>query len=109
MGIGMVALFSGKTNEIITMAVFGALSLYIISMVSMIQLRRNAPELIRPFKVPFYPAFPIIALIISILSFISMIIFNVTLAALFLFIMLCCFLIYKYFTGRKNKNSTTLV
>lgn len=107
MGIGIVALFSGKTNEIITIAVFGALSLYIISMVSMIQLRRNSPELNRPFKVPFYPAFPIIALIISILSFISMIIFNITLSALFLCIMLFCFLIYKYFT--RKKNSTTFV
>ncbi len=107
MGIGIVALFSGKTTEIITMAVFGALSLYIISMVSMIQLRRNSPALDRPFKVPFYPAFPIIALIISVLSFISMIIFNIMLSALFLCIMLFCFVIYKYFL--RKKNSTELV
>ena len=109
MGIGIVALFSGKTNEIITIAVFGALTLYIISMVSMIQLRLKAPELERPFKVPFYPLFPIIALIISIVSFISMIIFNIALAALFLFILFFCFVIYKFFTRKKNKNSTSLV
>ena len=39
--IGLVALLSGKTGEIITIAVFGALSLYIISMVSLLALRKK--------------------------------------------------------------------
>ena len=35
MGIGIIALFTGETGEIITIACFGALSLYIVSMVAM--------------------------------------------------------------------------
>src|SRR5690606_32574161 len=35
MGIGILALLTGKTGEIITMSVFGALTLYIISMIAL--------------------------------------------------------------------------
>jgi ethanolamine permease len=38
MTIGIAALLTGKTSEIITIAVFGALTLYIISMVAVIRL-----------------------------------------------------------------------
>ena len=62
MGVGIVALLTGKTGEIITIACFGAISLYIISMISLFALRRNEPHLERPFRVPFYPLFPAIAL-----------------------------------------------
>src|SRR6185436_18991975 len=60
--IGVIALLTGKTAEIITISVFGALTLYIISMLSVIKLRRTEPELQRPFKVPFFPTFPVVAL-----------------------------------------------
>jgi ethanolamine permease len=57
MGIGIIALLSGKTAEIITLSVFGALSLYILSMITVLKLRKTEPDLPRPFKVPFFPAF----------------------------------------------------
>lgn len=41
MAIGIVALFTGKTGEIITIACFGALTLYIVSMVSLLVLRKK--------------------------------------------------------------------
>jgi ethanolamine permease len=66
--IGIVALLTGKTAEIITISVFGALTLYIISMIALLRLRKKEPGLHRPFKVPFYPASPIIALIIAAVS-----------------------------------------
>ena len=74
--IGLVALLSGKTGEIITIACFGALTLYIISMVSLFKLRKNEPDMERPFKVPLYPLFPAIALIISIVALLAMIVYN---------------------------------
>ena len=37
--LGIVALLSGKTSEIITLSVFGALTLYIFSMISLLRLR----------------------------------------------------------------------
>src|SRR5450432_50074 len=63
--LGMIALLSGKTAEIITISVFGALTLYILSMISMLLLRKNEPLLERPFRVPFFPVFPVTALVIA--------------------------------------------
>lgn len=84
MGLGIIALLTGKTGEIITISVFGALTLYIISMIAMLRLRKKEPELERPFKVPVYPAFPVIALIIAVSSFIAMMIYNWKLGVIYL-------------------------
>jgi ethanolamine permease len=97
MGIGIVALLTGKTAEIITLSVFGALTLYIISMISFFQLRKNEPDLERPFRVPSYPLFPIVALIIAIISFIAMTIFNWELAIVYFVFMGICYIAFKIF------------
>jgi len=68
MAIGIIALLTGKTAEIITISVFGALTLYIVSMIAMLRLRKKEPGLIRPFKVPMYPVFPVTALIIALIA-----------------------------------------
>lgn len=97
MVIGIIALLSGKTAEIIIISVFGALTLYIISMISVMVLRKNKPEMARPFKTPVYPLFPIIALIISCVSFIAMLIYNLKLGLIYSGIVLGIFLLYKIF------------
>lgn len=94
MGIGILALLTGKTAEIITIAVFGALFLYFFSMISLIKLRMSEPELHRPFKVPFYPLFPYTALIITLVALIAMIVFNLVLFLLFFSIMLISVFIF---------------
>jgi ethanolamine permease len=101
MAIGIIALFTGKTAEIITISVFGALTLYAISMVSVIKLRRAEPDLERPFKVPFYPLFPIIALVIAVGASIAMTFFNLTLAIIYISIILICFIAFKFFEKSK--------
>lgn len=83
MVIGIIALFTGKTGEIITIACFGALSLYIISMISLLVLRQREPHLERPFRVPLYPLFPIIALTIASIALIAITIYNPILAAVY--------------------------
>ncbi|KRT17435.1 ethanolamine permease [Pedobacter ginsenosidimutans] len=97
MMIGIIALLSGKTAEIIIISVFGALTLYIISMISVMVLRKKNPEMVRPFKTPVYPLFPIIALIISCVSFIAMLIYNLKLGLIYSGIVLGIFLLYKIF------------
>lgn len=97
MVIGIIALLSGKTAEIIIISVFGALTLYIISMVSVMVLRRSRPEMSRPFKTPVYPLFPIVALFISCVSFIAMLIYNLKLGLIYSGIVLGIFLLYKLF------------
>lgn len=95
MGIGILALLTGKTAEIITMSVFGALTLYIISMISLLRLRQKEPHLPRPFKVPMYPAFPWTALIIATISFVAMTIYNPELAGIYFFLVAGCYGIFK--------------
>ena len=101
MVIGIIALLTGKTSEIITIAVFGAITLYIVSMIALFQLRKKEPELNRPFKVPMYPFFPLIALVIATVSFIAMAIYNFRLTVIYFLIIGLSFLLFKLF---KNKN-----
>jgi ethanolamine permease len=101
MVIGIIALLTGRTADIITLSVFGALTLYIISMIAIIRLRKIAPDMPRPFKVPFFPAFPIIALTIAVISFVAMCIYNVKLAAIYSAIMILSYTIFKLVTRRK--------
>jgi ethanolamine permease len=66
-------------------------------MVSLLQLRKNEPGMIRPFKVPLYPVFPVIALIIAAVSFIAMTIFNLELVIIYIVILGICFGAFKIF------------
>jgi len=43
MGIGIIALFTNQTAEIITISVMGALTLYSIAMLSLLRLRKKNP------------------------------------------------------------------
>jgi len=103
MFIGMIALLSGKTAEIITISVFGALTLYIISMVCMLRLRAKEPDLDRPFRVPFYPFFPITALVIAIISIIAMTIYNFKLALFYILVMVMSYGFFKLLDKRVTR------
>jgi ethanolamine permease len=107
MGIGILALLTGETAAIITLSVFGALTLYIISMLSLIRLRKKEPDLRRPFKVPFYPVFPIIALAIAIISLLAMIVYNTNLAIIYVVIMAMCYLCFKFLKAKSTVTSPT--
>ena len=88
MVIGILALFTGKTGDIITVATFGALAMYILSLFSFFALRKNEPEMERPFKTPFYPWFPAIALFIAIVAFGAVSFYNLHLFQIFLALIL---------------------
>ena len=101
--IGIAAIFSDEllqfggqtlTANIVTMSVFGALLMYIMSMAALFKLRMAEPNLPRPYKTPFYPVFPAIALSGAVIAFATVIWFNLMLAGVFLGIMilgLACF------------------
>lgn len=99
--IGILILLTGKTTEIITIAVFGALTLYVIAMVSLVVLRKKEPELHRPFKVPFYPVSPVLALIIAVVSLLAMTYYNWQLALIYFALMVVSFIGYKLFYKTK--------
>jgi ethanolamine permease len=65
--IGVAALFGGEgvTGNIISVSVLGALTLYVISLASLFQLRRTRPDLPRPFVTPLYPVVPAVSLVLA--------------------------------------------
>jgi len=101
--IGVIALFTGKTAEIITISVFGALTLYIVSMIVLLQLRKKEPGLQRPFKVPMYPVFPVVALTIAVASLVAMTIYNLKLALVYFLLMGLCFVAFKIFQEKQPR------
>ncbi len=94
--IGIVAVLTGKTSDIITIACFGALTLYIISMIALLVLRRKEPLLDRPFRTPFYPWTPWIALIIATVALLAMTSYNLRLALLYFGLLLLAYLWFKF-------------
>ena len=83
--VGIAAIYSDElikiggqtlTANIVTMSVFGAITMYIISMLSLFKLRRAEPNMARPFRAPFYPLFPAIALAGAVVCMATMIYYN---------------------------------
>jgi ethanolamine permease len=91
--IGVAAIYSDEiitfggqtlTANIVTMSVFGAILMYILSMLALFRLRRRRPDLPRSYKAPFYPFFPGFALLCSILCMGTMLYYNRLIALVFL-------------------------
>jgi ethanolamine permease len=71
--VGLITLFTGETANIILIAVFGALTLYILSSASVLRLRVREPDLERPYRAPGYPVTPVIALLLAVVCFAAMV------------------------------------
>jgi ethanolamine permease len=99
--------FNGMTltANLITMAVFGAIVMYIVSMLSLFALRKNEPNLERPFKSLAYPFFPAIALMLASISLVTMIYFNFKLSLIFFGLMAAA---YVYFSMTQHHRDASL-
>ena len=82
--VSFVAIYCGTTDQIIVLSVLGAVTMYMMSMVSLFILRKKEPDLERPFISPFYPIFPATALVISLICMVAIMYFNVMVSLLFL-------------------------
>jgi ethanolamine permease len=71
--IGLIALATGHTSSIILIAVFGALTLYVLSSAAVLRLRVKEPGLARPYRTPLYPATPLVALVLSLVCLVAMV------------------------------------
>jgi ethanolamine permease len=89
--------FGGQTltANIVTLSVFGALTMYIMSMLSLFRLRVREPSLERPFKAPFYPYFPGAALVMAGISLLAMIYYNRVMFILFVTLLAAAGLFYR--------------
>ena len=104
--IGIIAILSGKTNELIVFSVLGAVVMYVISMISLFVLRKKEPLLKRPFKAPFYPYFPALALLLSAVCLIAIIYYNRLLSVYFFAFLLV--LVVLFVTLGKYKKAATI-
>ncbi|MEO0470007.1 MAG: amino acid permease, partial [Bacteroidota bacterium] len=102
MGIGILALLTEETGAIITIACFGALSMYIIAMVSFFRLRQQEPEMERPFRVPLYPLLPLLAIGIATIALLAIFYYNLLLGAIFGGIMLGSWALYRLFLAKAS-------
>jgi ethanolamine permease len=80
--IGLIALFTGSTSEVITISAMGAVLMYCISMISLLKLRTKE-KTSEGFKTPFYPWFPIIALVLSAICLMAIIWYHLLLSFIF--------------------------
>ena len=115
--IGILAIFSDNiivfgdlplTANIVTLSVFGSITMYIVSMFSLLKLRKSEPDLKRPFKAPFYPVFPIISLFCAMVCLAAMIYYNFAIFVLFMGMMFLAYGYY-YFFRRVNIRNAVLV
>ncbi|CAI3788251.1 Putrescine transporter PotE [Pseudomonas sp. MM227] len=94
--VGIAAIFSdglvnlqglSLTAAMITMAVFGAIVMYIMSMLSLFKLRHSEPQLERSFRAPGYPLVPAIALVLALVCLVAMVWFNAMICGIFIGLM----------------------
>jgi ethanolamine permease len=88
------------TANIVTIAVFGSITMYIVSMMALIRLRKSEPNLERPYRAPFYPVFPIISLTLAVICLIVLIYYNWSLLLVFLGILALAY-VYYLLSGKK--------
>jgi ethanolamine permease len=112
--VGIAAIFSDEliklggqtlTANIVTMSVFGAIVMYIMSMASLFKLRASEPKLARPFSAPMFPIFPAFALGAAVVCLLTMIYFNPLVAGLFVGLMVIG---YVYFLTTATRRGEAL-
>ncbi|HEX6429113.1 MAG TPA: ethanolamine permease [Niastella sp.] len=99
-GIGVIALCIGNTAEVITLSALGAVVMYIVSMISLLVLRRKQPAMERPFKVPLYPWFPWTALILAVVCLIAIVWYNLWLSVIFFGLLILLIVLFIGFRKR---------
>ncbi|MBY6261923.1 ethanolamine permease [Azospirillum sp. 412522] len=114
--IGIAAIYSDEliqiggqplTANIVTMSVFGAIVMYIMSMAALFRLRATEPALERPFRAPFYPVFPAISLVLALLALVTMVYYNTLVFGLFVALFALGYLFHLATAGMRVKAGAT--
>jgi ethanolamine permease len=92
--VGGLALAFFDTAAVITLAVFGAVTLYIMGTLSLIKLRSAEPNLPRPYKTPGYPVVPAVSLVASVVVAAAMVFYNWKLAAIYVGILVVAYVVW---------------
>ena len=109
--VGVAAIFSDEviklggqtlTANIITMSVLGALTMYILSMMSLFKLRQTEPNLTRTYRAPGFPWVPRFALLSAIVCLVTMLYLNPLVSGLYLALMAAGYVYFLSTQGRRN-------
>ena len=101
--VGIVAIFSDNlvsfggqtlTANIVTMAVFGAITMYLVSMLSLFKLRRTALGLVRPWRAPFYPWFPGFTVLAAGICLVTMVYYNFLIFCVYVALMVAGYVVF---------------
>ena len=106
MVIGIVALLTGRTGDIITISCLGALTLYVFAMITVLALRRKEPGLERPYRVPFYPYFPVVALVIGAVCLVALVSLNIKLSVIYFSIIGVAYIWFHFFVKKTGYEQT---
>jgi APA family basic amino acid/polyamine antiporter len=98
--ISILLIFSGKFNQLTDLLVFVIWIFYVMTFFAVIRLRKDQPNLKRPYRVPFYPIVPIIAIVGGAYIILNTLVTQPLNAGLGIIITLIGFPLYK---ARKNK------
>ncbi|GAB2840503.1 ethanolamine permease [Pseudoduganella ginsengisoli] len=110
--VGIAAIYSDElikiggqtlTANIVTMSVFGAITMYIISMLALFKLRRTEPRMARPFSTPLYPWFPLFALAGAVVCMATMVYYNFLVALIFAGLLLAGYGVFHLTRGNRAK------
>ncbi|MDQ1815637.1 ethanolamine permease [Massilia sp. CCM 9210] len=108
--VGIAAIYSDElikiggqtlTANIVTMSVFGAITMYIVSMLALFKLRRSEPQMVRPFSAPLYPYFPLFALLGALVCLGTMVYYNFVMALVFGGLLLAGYAVFLTTAGRR--------
>jgi ethanolamine permease len=108
--VGIAAIYSDElikiggqtlTANIVTMSVFGAITMYIVSMLALFKLRRSEPHMARPFKTPLYPFFPLFALLGALVCLGTMVYYNRVMALVFAGMLLAGYALFLMTASRR--------
>jgi ethanolamine permease len=97
MVVGILALLTGRTGDIITISVLGALTLYILAMITVLALRRKEPGLERPYRAPMYPYFPVVALVLAVVCLVALVSLNIKLSGIYFSILVLAYIWFHFF------------
>ncbi len=67
-GLALVMILTGSFEDVLSFAGFTLTLFAVITVAGQVRLRRQSPELPRPFRVPWYPVPPLIFILVSVVS-----------------------------------------
>lgn len=93
---------SGQFNLLTDLIIFTVWLFYVLTFIGVMKLRRDYPDLPRPYKVPLYPIIPLIAIAGGVFVILDQLITATTIALIGIIITLIGLPVYSYMSKKNN-------